>query len=95
MSFHGGLIGIIIATIIFTRIRKIYTFIYLDIISCVTPIGLFLGRIANFINGELYGKTTDLPWGVIFPNAGTFARHPSPGFAPCAILICITSAFTK
>ena len=77
MSFHGGLIGIIIATIIFTRIRKIYTFIYLDIISCVTPIGLFLGRIANFINGELYGKTTDLPWGVIFPNAGTFARHPS------------------
>ena len=77
MSFHGGLIGIIIATIIFSRIRKIYTFIYLDIISCVTPIGLFLGRIANFINGELYGKTTDLPWGVIFPNAETFARHPS------------------
>ena len=77
MSFHGGLIGIIIATIIFTRIRKIYTFIYLDIISCVAPIGLFLGRIANFINGELYGKTTDLPWGVIFPNVGTFARHPS------------------
>ena len=77
MSFHGGLIGIIIATIIFTRIRKIYTFIYLDIISCVAPIGLFLGRISNFINGELYGKATDLPWGVIFPNVGTFARHPS------------------
>ena len=77
MSFHGGLIGMIIATIVFTSIRKIYTFIYLDIISCVAPIGLFLGRISNFINGELYGKTTDLPWGVIFPNAGTFARHPS------------------
>ena len=77
MSFHGGLIGIIIATIVFTSIKKIYTFIYLDIIACVTPIGLFLGRISNFINGELYGKTTDLPWGVIFPNAGTFARHPS------------------
>jgi len=70
MSFHGGLIGIIIATIIFTSIRKIYTFIYLDIIACVTPIGLFLGRISNFINGELYGKATDLPWGVIFPNVG-------------------------
>ena len=50
---------------------------YLDIIACVTPIGLFLGRISNFINGELYGKSTDLPWGVIFPHAGTFARHPS------------------
>ena len=77
MSFHGGLIGSIIATIIFTNIRKIYIFIYLDILSCVTPIGLFLGRISNFINGELYGKATDLPWGVIFPNAGIFARHPS------------------
>ena len=77
MSFHGGLIGIIIATIIFASVRKIYTFIYLDIISCVAPIGLFLGRISNFINGELYGKATDLPWGVIFPNVGTFARHPS------------------
>ena len=77
MSFHGGLIGIIIATIIFTSIKKIYTFIYLDIISCVAPIGLFLGRISNFINGELYGKATDLPWGVIFPTVGTFARHPS------------------
>ena len=77
MSFHGGLIGIIIATITFTKLRKISTFIYLDIVACVTPIGLFLGRISNFINGELYGKATDLPWGVIFPNAGTFARHPS------------------
>ena len=77
MSFHGGLLGIILATITFTRIRKIYTFIYLDIISCVAPIGLFLGRISNFINGELYGKATDLPWGVIFPSVGNFARHPS------------------
>ena len=77
MSFHGGLIGIIVTTIIFTSIKKIHTFIYLDIISCVAPIGLFLGRISNFINGELYGKITNLPWGVIFPNVGTFARHPS------------------
>ena len=77
MSFHGGLIGVIIATIIFTNKKKINSFIYLDILSCVTPIGLFLGRISNFINGELYGKVTDLPWGVIFHNAGTHARHPS------------------
>jgi len=77
MSFHGGLIGIIVTTIIFTSIKKIRTFIYLDVISCVAPIGLFLGRISNFINGELYGKITNLPWGVIFPNVGTFARHPS------------------
>jgi len=77
MSFHGGLLGVIVATIIFTSKRNINTFTYLDIISCVAPIGLFLGRISNFINGELYGKTTNLPWGVIFPDAGTFARHPS------------------
>ena len=77
MSFHGGLIGVILSTIFFTRIKKIDTFIYLDIIACVAPIGLFLGRIANFINGELYGKATNLPWGIIFPNVGTFARHPS------------------
>ena len=66
MSFHGGLIGIIVTTIIFTSIKKIPTFIYLDIISCVAPIGLSLGRISNFINGELYGKATNLPWGVYF-----------------------------
>jgi len=77
MSFHGGLIGIIIATIIFTSIRKIHTFFYLDIISCVAPIGLFLGRIANFINGELYGKISTLPWAVVFPNADNISRHPS------------------
>ena len=77
MSFHGGLIGTIVATIFFTNKKKINLFNYLDIIACVAPIGLFLGRISNFINGELYGKATNLPWGVIFPNVGTFARHPS------------------
>lgn len=77
MSFHGGLIGIIIATIIFTIKKKIKVFHYLDIVACVAPIGLFLGRIANFINGELYGKITNLPWGVVFPKVDMFARHPS------------------
>ena len=77
MSFHGGLLGVIFATIIFTKKRKINPFLYLDIIACVSPIGLFFGRIANFINSELYGKLTNLPWGVVFPNVGELPRHPS------------------
>ena len=64
MSFHGGLIGIIVTTLLFSQVLEKYiTFIYLDIISCVAPIGLFLGRISNFINGELYGKATNLTLG--------------------------------
>jgi len=77
MSFHGGLSGVIIATLIFAKKTKNNFFKFSDIISCVAPIGIFLGRIANFINGELYGKFSTLPWAVIFPNAGNFARHPS------------------
>mgnify|MGYP000122563650 CR=1 FL=1 len=77
MSFHGGLLGVAIATYIFSKFRKINFFKFTDIISCVAPIGFFLGRIANFINGELYGKISTLPWAVIFPEAGHLARHPS------------------
>ena len=77
MSFHGGLLGVIIATIIFAKIKKINFFNFTDIICCVTPIGLFLGRIANFINGELFGKISTLPWAVIFPDGGNISRHPS------------------
>tara|TARA_Y100000590_G_scaffold230271_1_gene259599 strand:- start:815 stop:1624 length:810 start_codon:yes stop_codon:yes gene_type:complete len=77
MSFHGGLIGVIIFTIIFSQKNKIKFFLLSDIISCVAPIGIFLGRIANFINGELYGKISNLPWAIIFPQADNFARHPS------------------
>jgi len=77
MSFHGGLLGIIIVTIIFSKIKKINFFCFSDIICCVAPIGLFLGRIANFINGELFGKICTLPWAVIFPNGGNISRHPS------------------
>ena len=77
MSFHGGLIGIIIATIIFAKIKKINFLKFTDIIACAAPIGLLLGRIANFINGELFGKISTLPWAVIFPNVDNFARHPS------------------
>ena len=77
MSFHGGLLGVIIATIIFSKIKRINFFYFTDIICCVAPIGLFLGRLANFINGELFGKISILPWATIFPNGGNISRHPS------------------
>ena len=77
MSFHGGLLGVIIATIIFSKIKGINFYYFSDIISCVAPIGIFLGRVANFINGELFGKVSNLPWAIIFPEGGNFARHPS------------------
>ena len=77
MSFHGGLIGIIISTIIFSNKIKTNFLKFTDIIACVAPIGILFGRIANFINGELYGKITNVPWGVIFPDAGNISRHPS------------------
>ena len=77
MSFHGGLFGVIVAIFIFSKNKNTNFFKYSDIVSCVAPIGIFLGRIANFINGELFGKTSTLPWSVIFPNGGNVARHPS------------------
>jgi len=77
MSFHGGLIGVIIASIIFAKIKRINFLNFTDIIACAAPIGLLLGRIANFINGELYGKISTLPWAVIFPYVDNIARHPS------------------
>ena len=77
MSFHGGLIGIILATIIFSKKHKIDSYIFLDLIALVAPIGLFLGRIANFINSELYGRETDVFWSVKFVTIDNISRHPS------------------
>jgi phosphatidylglycerol:prolipoprotein diacylglycerol transferase len=77
MSFHGGAIGVTIAIILFTRNRKIPTFAFSDIILEAIPIGLFFGRIANFINGELFGRETTVLWGMVFPNGGPMPRHPS------------------
>ena len=79
MSFHGGLIGVITAMWLFARRQKMGFFQVGDFLAPVVPIGLFLGRIANFINGELWGRPTDLPWGMVFPDprAGTVPRHPS------------------
>lgn len=77
MSFHGALAGVIIGTYLFSKKKGISTFFMLDITACVAPIGIFLGRLANFINGELIGKATSVPWGVIFPLADMIPRHPS------------------
>ena len=77
MSFHGALIGIILGTYFFSLRRNIPVFFLLDVIACVSPIGIFFGRIANFINGELIGKITTFSWGVIFPDVDTYTRHPS------------------
>ena len=77
MSFHGGLVGVILSTYIFTKIKDLNYKVYFDTISCVAPIGIFLGRIANFINGELYGTPTEKPWGVIFTKIDNVPRHPS------------------
>ena len=77
MSFHGALIGIIIGTYLFSYKRNIKTLFFLDIIACVAPIGIFFGRIANFINGELIGKVTNLSWSVVFPKIDMMPRHPS------------------
>ena len=77
MSFHGAMLGIIIVTYIFSKKRNIENFVLLDIIACVSPIGIFLGRIANFINGELIGKASTVFWGVVFPEIDNLARHPS------------------
>jgi phosphatidylglycerol:prolipoprotein diacylglycerol transferase len=79
MSFHGGITGVIIALILFARQRGIPFFRLSDLVAAATPIGLFFGRLANFVNGELWGRPTDAPWGMIFPNpeAGPLPRHPS------------------
>ena len=77
MSFHGGLIGIIFASIIFAKKNNQDEFLYMDIIALVAPIGIFFGRIANFINSELYGTITDVPWAVTFIQIDNLPRHPS------------------
>ncbi|MCC9620529.1 prolipoprotein diacylglyceryl transferase [Thalassospira sp. MA62] len=77
MAFHGGFMGVIIAIILFARKRGISVLGVLDAAAVATPIGLFFGRIANFINGELFGRTTDVAWGMVFPNGGPEPRHPS------------------
>ena len=77
MSFHGGLLGVVIAFGFFARATGKSYFSISDFIVPMVPVGLFFGRIGNFINGELWGKVSDVPWAMIFPNAGPLTRHPS------------------
>ena len=77
MSFHGGLLGIIFSSIIFAKKNNQDPFEYMDLVSLVAPIGIFFGRLANFINSELYGKTTEVLWSVTFTKVDNLPRHPS------------------
>jgi phosphatidylglycerol---prolipoprotein diacylglyceryl transferase len=77
MSFHGGFAGCVVAVMAFAMKRRIPMLSLGDVTCAVGPIGLFLGRIANFINSELWGRPTDVPWAMVFPNGGSIPRHPS------------------
>ncbi|WP_444550904.1 prolipoprotein diacylglyceryl transferase [Candidatus Magnetomonas plexicatena] len=77
MSFHGGFVGCLTGTYLFCRARKLDFIVISDIVSITVPIGLGLGRLGNFINGELYGRVTDVPWAMVFPGGGPMPRHPS------------------
>ncbi len=94
MSFHGGFLGVVTACIIYCRKNKIDLMALFDLAACTAPIGLFFGRMANFINGELYGRVTDSPVGMIFPHAGSLPRHPSQLYEAVLeglVLLIITS----
>lgn len=77
MSFHGGVMGVIIAIVLFCRKHKLNWLRMHDYIVCTYPVGHFLGRLANFVNGELWGRETDVSWGMVFPDADALVRHPS------------------
>ena len=98
MSFHGGLLGIIIATIFFSKKNNLDKLVPFDVVSCVAPIGIFLGRMANFVNSELFGKPTDLPWAIIFPLVDGQPRHPSQiyeAFLEGILLFLILNIFIR
>ena len=77
MSFHGGLLGVIVSSYIFAKKNNQNPFFYLDQVSIVAPVGIFFGRLANFINSELYGTASNVPWSVIFIKVDNLSRHPS------------------
>ena len=98
MSFHGGLIGVLFATIIFSNKHDVNKYIFLDLIAVSAPIGISLGRISNFINSELYGRETDVFWSVVFTKVDNLSRHPSQmyeAFLEGLILFIIMFLFTK
>ena len=98
MSFHGGFIGVIMAVIYTSKVSKTPIMLLADLIAVVSPIGIFFGRLANFINGELYGRVTNHTFGMIFPNGGNLPRHPSQlyeAFFEGFILFIIMLLFIK
>lgn len=99
MSFHGGLIGTAVAIALFARSRGLRLLSLFDVSAVVAPIGLFTGRVANFVNGELWGRPApDLPWGVVFPRAGSIPRHPSQlyeAFAEGILLLVVMAVAVR
>ena len=98
MSFHGGLIGVIIASQLFSNRHKVNQFVFLDLVALSAPIGIFFGRIANFINSELIGRSADLPWSVQFILIDNIKRHPSQLYEALSegvILFFLLSYFFK
>ena len=89
MSFHGGLIGIVLASIIFAKKNNQNSFLYMDSVALVAPIGIFLGRVANFINSELYGSITNVPWAVTFIRVDNLPRHPSQLYEALLEGVCL------
>jgi phosphatidylglycerol---prolipoprotein diacylglyceryl transferase len=98
MSFHGGLLGVVVAMIFYSRSIKKPFFAIGDFLTPLVPIGLGAGRIGNFINGELWGRVTSVPWGMLYPNAGPIPRHPSELYEFCMegiLLFIIMWFFTR
>ncbi len=94
MSFHGGLLGVAAALLLFARARRTNWLALGDLVACAAPIGLFLGRLANFVNGELFGRPSSLPWAMAFPGGGPSPRHPSQlyeAFLEGAVLFLLLS----
>jgi phosphatidylglycerol:prolipoprotein diacylglycerol transferase len=98
MSFHGGMLGVVLALLWFCRSQRLDPFLVADRVVTVVPIGLLLGRLANFANGELWGRVTGVPWGMVFPNGGPEPRHPSQlyqAFLEGACLLVLLQALVR
>jgi phosphatidylglycerol:prolipoprotein diacylglycerol transferase len=89
MAFHGGMIGVAAALLWFCRRNRVDPLLFGDRVATVVPVGLFLGRLANFANGELWGRVTDVPWGMVFPHGGPEPRHPSQLYQAFLEGICL------